>query len=101
MNLSLGQRQLFCLARAILRSSKILVLDEATANIDSKTDEIIQKIIREKFCDCTVIKVAHRMQTIVDCDKILVMNNGNVVNFDVAEKILPNFIKMSDCEKIL
>ena len=79
---SVGQKQLLCLGRAIARKTKILVLDEATANVDLETDNFIQQTLRERFKDCTVFIVAHRLATIIDSDRILVMKDGFLAEFN-------------------
>ncbi|KAF5307736.1 hypothetical protein FQR65_LT06607 [Abscondita terminalis] len=89
-NYSVGQRQLVCLARAIIRNNKILMLDEATANVDPQTDAVIQKTIREKFAECTVLTVAHRLNTIMDSDRVLVMDSGTMVEFNHPHLLMQN-----------
>ncbi|CAK7324075.1 unnamed protein product [Dovyalis caffra] len=87
-NWSMGQRQLFCLGRALLRRSRILVLDEATASIDNATDLILQKTIRVEFSDCTVITVAHRIPTVMDCTMVLAISDGKLVEYDEPSKLM-------------
>ena len=89
-NLSVGQRQLVCLARAILRKNKILILDEATASVDIQTDSMIQETIREKFKNNTVITIAHRIDTILDYDRIMVLDKGELVAFGTIDDLVYN-----------
>ncbi|KAG8247924.1 Canalicular multispecific organic anion transporter 1 [Homalodisca vitripennis] len=87
-NLSVGQRQLICLARAVLRKTKVLILDEATAAIDLETDDLIQATIRKEFRDCTVLTIAHRLNTIMDSDRVLVLDKGHIKEFDSPQNLL-------------
>ncbi|XP_077590459.1 multidrug resistance-associated protein 1 [Stigmatopora nigra] len=97
-NLSVGQRQLICLARALLRKTKILVLDEATAAVDMETDNLIQTTIRSQFEDCTVLTIAHRLKTIMDYTRVLVLEKGEMIEFDSPANLLSQrgaFFKMA------
>ncbi|NWX19914.1 MRP6 protein, partial [Aegotheles bennettii] len=87
-NLSTGQKQLLCLARALLQKAKILILDEATAAVDLETDLQIQSTLRTQFKDSTVLTIAHRINTIMDCDRILVLENGRIAEFDTLEHLI-------------
>ncbi|XP_050076525.1 multidrug resistance-associated protein 1 isoform X4 [Anopheles maculipalpis] len=87
-NLSVGQRQLICLARALLRKTKVLILDEATAAVDLETDDLIQRTIRTEFKDCTVLTIAHRLNTIMDSDKVIVLDKGQIVEFAPPAELL-------------
>ena len=87
-NYSLGQRQLICLARALVRNPKILLMDEATASIDLKTDNLIQKMISEEFKNTTVITIAHRLNTIINYDKILVLDKGEVQEYNSPKALV-------------
>ncbi|KAM9346446.1 multidrug resistance-associated protein 1 [Symphorus nematophorus] len=97
-NLSVGQRQLLCLARALLRKTKILVLDEATAAVDMETDNLIQSTIRSQFEDCTVLTIAHRLNTIMDYTRVLVLDKGETAEFDSPSNLIAQrgaFYKMA------
>ncbi|KAL9142232.1 hypothetical protein ABFS82_14G155200 [Erythranthe guttata] len=87
-NWSVGQRQLFCLGRALLKKSSILVLDEATASVDSATDGVIQKVISREFEDRTVVTIAHRIHTVIDSDLVLVLSDGRIAEYDSPAKLL-------------
>ncbi|KAL7286834.1 hypothetical protein TKK_0018975 [Trichogramma kaykai] len=87
-NLSVGQRQLICLARALLRKTKVLVLDEATAAVDLETDDLIQTTIRQEFKECTVLTIAHRLNTILDSDRVIVLDKGSIVEYDSPNTLL-------------
>jgi ATP-binding cassette subfamily C (CFTR/MRP) protein 1 len=89
-NLSVGEKQLICITRAILRKSKIIIMDEATASIDYITEEIIQKAIDELLVDSTFITIAHRIKTILNYDKILTLDNGIIVDYDLPNKLINN-----------
>uniref|UniRef100_A0A1A7YK11 ATP-binding cassette, sub-family C (CFTR/MRP), member 2 n=2 Tax=Iconisemion striatum TaxID=60296 RepID=A0A1A7YK11_9TELE len=87
-NLSVGQRQLLCLARALLRKSRILILDEATAAVDLETDDLIQNTIRREFSHCTVLTIAHRLHSIMDSSRVMVLDAGKIVEFDSPDNLL-------------
>ena len=87
-NFSVGECQLLCVARAILKPSRLLLVDEATANVDRRTDALLQEVIRTRFKDRTVITIAHRLLTISDCDRVLVMKDGAAVEFDTPRALL-------------
>ena len=89
-NLSVGERQLICLARAILKKSKILVVDEATASVDYETDKIIQRAIRREFTDCTVLTIAHRLATIADSSRIIGLAEGEMRENGTPSELLDN-----------
>ena len=85
---SVGQKQLLCLARALLRQNQILVMDEATANVDMETDDFIRECIKTKFSTTTVLTIAHRLSTIADYDKILVVSEGRIVESGTPHELI-------------
>ena len=89
-NISIGERQLICITRAILRKSKIIIMDEATASIDVNTENIIQKAINNLLNDSTILTIAHRIKTVINSDRILVLDNGELKEFDSPKTLLEN-----------
>ena len=87
-NLSMGQRQLLCVGRALLRDAKIIVMDEATASVDSETDSKLQSMIRNQFKNRTVLCIAHRLETILDSDRIAVLSDGKLEEYDTPENLM-------------
>eukprot|EP00080_Pristionchus_pacificus_P010482 PDM70502.1 ABC transporter ATP-binding protein [Pristionchus pacificus] len=87
-NISVGQKQLLCLARVLLRRAKVLVLDEATASVDILTDSLVQTVVREQFAGATVIAIAHRLNTVAGYDRIMVLEKGRIVEFDTPSRLL-------------
>ena len=83
-----GEKQMLCLARALLRDSKVLIMDEATASVDNATDKLIQETIAKEFDDWTILTIAHRLNTIIDYDKILVLDQGRIEQFDSPKNLL-------------
>ncbi|KAJ7512914.1 multidrug resistance-associated ABC transporter [Mycena galericulata] len=89
-NFSTGEKQLLCMARAILKHSKILVMDEATASVDYATDELIGKTIRQEFADSTILTIAHRLRTVIDYDRVMLLDQGRIAEFDKPSVLLRN-----------
>ncbi|KAJ3146316.1 hypothetical protein HDU89_006302 [Geranomyces variabilis] len=89
-NLSVGTRQLLCLARAVVKRPRILIMDEASANVDMETDAIVQRALREDFGDCTVLCIAHRLNSVMDYDRILVLADGELVEYDTPRRLVAN-----------
>ena len=102
-NLSVGERQLICIIRAILRCNKLVVLDEATANIDVVTEQAIQRLISEEFNGATVLTIAHRLNTIINSDKVLFLSKGTVLEYDSPKRLMANpdsaFAKLAEDKK--
>ena len=88
--MSSGEKQLICICRAILRENKIILLDEATANIDLVTEQRVQSLIKKKFEACTVITIAHRLQTIIESDRVIVLGEGRLIEFESPSVLMQN-----------
>ena len=106
LNFSAGQKQLLCLARAVLRNNKIVMMDEATSNIDNETDKIIQNIVRNKFRDCTMLTIAHRLRTVIQNDLIIVMEDGACKEsgtpaqlYNTEDSLFRNFVMKTGAEE--
>ncbi|GJE85243.1 multidrug resistance-associated ABC transporter [Phanerochaete sordida] len=87
-NFSTGEKQLLCMARAILKRTKVLLMDEATASVDYATDELIGKTIRQEFAESTILTIAHRLRTIIDYDRVMLLDQGHIAEFDTPAKLL-------------
>ncbi|CAD8079912.1 unnamed protein product [Paramecium primaurelia] len=95
----LGQKQLICLARILLQKKKIIVLDEATANLDMKTDDFIQNTLKQQLKDCTLFTIAHRLNTIADYDKVMVIENGNAIEFDTPFNLMAQSLNSTTIDR--
>ncbi|GFO14041.1 multidrug resistance-associated protein 1 [Plakobranchus ocellatus] len=105
LNLSAGQRQLLCLARALLRRSRVLVLDEPTSSVDIETDRHVQTTIQKCFRNCTTLTIAHRIDTILNCDRVMVLDAGQIVEFDTPSALLEDtssrFCEMASSARVI
>ncbi|KAJ2369882.1 hypothetical protein IW150_005049, partial [Coemansia sp. RSA 2607] len=88
VRMSDGQKQLFSLCRVIMRKRRVLVLDEATANVDTETDKMMQEVMRTEFKDCTVLTIAHRLETIMNSDRVIIIDHGEVVEIGKPQDLL-------------
>ena len=102
-NFSMGEKQLICFARALLHKKKIVIFDEATANVDKKTEKIILDIIEKQFSSCTVILISHKISNVMKCDRVIVMDKGSVIEYDKPQTLYSDttsmFRKLCDNDK--